>query len=199
MRRCPQDPAFVQCLRLMLKEEQYLAGIGTRLLRPQDRNPRLAPAGRGVLKRHWAVLGLRYHLASAVLNHLLDLRLAHIQRRGQSDPATLAALDQIIHDRNAQLAFTAEWLTKEFADFNFLRRNLRRMRLRLIFAAMLVRAALADGPLLHAAGSSCSGFALESWAAFRELLERMVPYHRDVLLAELLAQREHPYDKPRTI
>lgn len=191
---CAGDPAYLQSLRLFLKEELHLANLLDRLLKqpcpPADPMPlRLAL----VIRQR---LGTRFEWSVLLLQALIDVQLVQLlSQQPQPSPQQQVA-QQIIRDREHHLNFHAERLTLEFADFNFLRRNLRRFRLRLMFAGLLATTLFRHHRLLGSNGISALSFALSAWAHFNHLLEAMVPYHRTALLNQLLSQHRHPYDKP---
>jgi hypothetical protein len=195
-RQCANDPAYVQSLRLMVKEEQYLTGLSAKLLARLEPQ-RALHEGLGRLARplrHF--LGLRLELSVVLLQEVVDLTFCGMIHEATEDDVLRAACRQIVADRSAHASFLAERLTLEFADFNFVRRNVRRLRLRLLFGALLATQAMRYHALIRAAGWTPQRFVRLSWVAFTDLLERMVPYHRDALMAALLTQRERPYDKP---
>ncbi len=202
------DHALVQSLRLMVKEQQYLAKLHQQAIDRYD----LAQPPRGHrLMRAWAAvtqpvrrwLGLRFELSILLLMSLIHLTLARLlvspeaQTAGMTDAGILGVCQQSLRDRQLHAAFLAERLTREFADFNFIRRNLRRWRLRGMFALLLGWVILTQGRMIRAAGSSRSALTRQAWRSFEGVLERMVPYHRANLLATLLAQEQQPYDASR--
>ena len=72
--------------------------------------------------------------------------------------------NEVLRDKVAHVSFLTEKLTAEFADFNFARRNLRRLRLRIMCALAIVCGAVFQGKLLAAAGISRQNFAAKCWA-----------------------------------
>ena len=195
------DPAFVQCLRLWIKEEHYLSKLATQMQRPtlllpgsavvSGRMRFIPPLPR--LRHH---LGLRFEVSILLLGHVIELvSLRHLHAQAQ-DATLRSSLEQMWRDRQQHVAFASEWLAREFADFNFFRRNLRRLRLRMLFALMLSDYLRHQGATLRTLGLSRGQVFRESWTSFAHLMENMVPYHRDALLHLLLSQREHPYDQP---
>ena len=196
---CPGDPAYVQALRLFAKEEAQLHGLIDRLRAQQgDTRPATRPVYAALVRLRRS-LGLRFELSALLLEELLDLAVFQLIHDAAADPTLRSACRQVLSDRRAHAAFHAERLTLEFADFNFLRRNLRRLRLRLFFALLLALVALRHGALIRAAGGNRLSFALTSWRAFQAILERVVPYHREALLAALLHQDQRPYDQPAPV
>jgi len=196
-RKCADDPAYVQSLRLFVKEQQYHAALLREAAPSRDRTSltwRIAHALTDGLRQ---LLTLRFELAVLMLNQIVLLTLARVIASATSDATLRAIAEQIARDTRGHVAFHGERLTTEFADFNFVRRNLRRFRLRVMCAVALVLAAVQYRRLLRAAGTHGAGpFIRMGWATFSDLLERMVPYRRDTLLRRLLQLREHPYDKP---
>ena len=192
----PEDPAFVQCLRLLVKEEHYHAQLGARALRRLGA-PEVRPSwGRRLWQHVRHPLGLRFELSIMLLSDLVDLNLYQRVQRSIADPALGAMCAQIIRDKQAHAAFHTERLTLEYADFNFLRRNLRRVRLRLMFALVALGALAMHQGLIRASGTGGRRFLQDCGVDFAATLERMVPYRRDTLLAALLNQRKNPYSKP---
>lgn len=196
-RFCHRDPAFVQSLRLMVKEEQTLARLTTQFLARYGQTP---SSGMSLAKRAEPLrqlLGLRFELAMLLMMNRIEITLLEpLAQRSASDPAMLGLIRQLLDDRQGHVTFQTERLTWEFADFNFLRRNLRRWRLRLLFAGLLGWTLLTQNRLLTSLGISPWCFAWEAWRSFKPLLQRLVPYRRDELLAALSFQHHCRYDKP---
>ena len=184
--RYRHDPAYVQALRLFRVEKQVHGELVGRLAGRVARRP-------GLFLRVGPVLGVRYTLSAILLADLIDLTSFAMLRRTTTNPTLSSVCDVVLHDKSAHVAFLAERLTLEFADFNFVRRNLRRLRLRAMFGMKLARAVAEDAALIRHAGWSRQQFIDECWQRFARLLEQMVPYHREQLLAALTAQRRDPY------
>lgn len=191
-RRNPGDPAFIQSLRLLLRERQYhtkvVRGCFFQVTDSADVGRLIAP-GR--------FLGTRYTLAAVMLRNLIDCSLLDAAIRKSDDTAIRPLWHALLHDRRHHHAFLQEWLTVAFADFNFVRRNLRRVRLRVLFELELSLA-------VHrvAATGAMDRPALATWKrdcrkSFVDSLEAMVPYRRARMLAALVNQCENPYGKPR--
>ena len=142
---------------------------------------------------------------------LLDLRILAMLPQlalGQSSRVASAFGSDVVlrevcqnleRDKQAHLAFAAERLATLYADFNFIRRNLRRLRLRLMWVVLLLAVVLRHGRLICACGISRRRFVLDGYEVFGRLLECMVPYRRDALMRLLLSQRQDPYAEPRRI
>ncbi len=198
----PNDPALVQCLRLWIKEDHALAKLAHHLIQQGDW-PTTPPAKVygwiPSLPQLRQKLGLRFEVSILLLGNVLEVASLKQLCARVHDPALRRGIEQLLHDRQQHVAFASEWLTREFADFNFLRRNLRRMRLRMLFALMLGDYLWHHGRTLQPLGLSRRLILQQTWRSFAQLLENMVPYHRDALLAQLLAQREHPYDQPASM
>lgn len=198
-KRFGHDPAFVQSLRLLAKERQFHHGL---LLQLQERHQpqALLPAMLQARKEMTAsLLGIRYFLASLLLDDVLDLGLLKLTQQHWTDPAAQGVCQTLIRDKTAHATFLAERLTMEYADFNFVRRNLRRLRLRSLFFIHLRRMVRQDHALLAVAQVTPREFAHQSWQRFAAVLESMVPYRRDELMKSLRAQRELPYGDAREI
>lgn len=196
-KRFGHDPAFVQSLRLLAKERQFHHGL---LLQLQERHQpqALLPAMLQARKEMTAsLLGVRYFLASLLLDDVLELGLLKLAQQHWTDPAGQGVCQVLIRDKTAHATFLAERLTMEYADFNFVRRNLRRLRLRSLFIIHLRRMLRQDHALLAQADVTPRAFARESWRRFAAVLESMVPYRRDELMKSLRAQRELPYGDAR--
>ncbi len=246
---CADDPAYVQSLRLFVKEEQHHTTIINRWL--TARKLAGAPCGalRAVMRRAIRPLGLRFELSVLLLGEIVTVTMNRLVRdavrragpcsaRGvvpaseiagstgphpsplpssgagegaagaplgtetvmaaaaRSDAALAGVLDQLITEHHVHLSFHSERLTAEFADFNFIRRNLRRLRLRGMFAALVAGVARHHRALLAAIGCPRRRFSAECWSLFSTVLERMVPYRRETLMATLLDQREKRFEKP---
>ena len=224
--RAGDDPALIQAVRLMVKEQHYHRQLLDRLApssaeaavetSPQPGRPSHAKRP-GPLRR---LLGLRFELSRLMLWQLIALELCHrltaaaarFPRRhdphhgsaeahaGGGDDGSDACLQAVAmqwqRDLSAHLAFVAERLTDQYADFNFIRRNLRRYRLRGMFLWMATSAVLRHRRALAALGVSRRALLLGGWRRFRRVLEHVVPYHRDALLAALLDQQSRPWDLP---
>jgi hypothetical protein len=195
------DPAYVQAVRLYAKEEQFDAGLSGKTLRGLGQGyPRPGPWWLGAAVRRvcpWA--GVRFELSVRMIGLVLDSVLLELAGRIARGPALAAVRQQLLGDKQAHLTFVCERLTMGYADFNFLRRNLRRLRLRGMFVACAMFAAARHGPLLRAAGLTPPRFLWQAWTRFAETVEAVVPYRRDALLAALLDQREHPFKKTTTV
>lgn len=188
------DPAYVQSLRLLVKEQQYHARIIQDWLRalgisePVSRSP-------GVFLRGGPVLGFRYQLSAMLLADLIDISVLELLCSSTDDAVLHAASRAILAEKTAHAAFHTERLTMAFADFNAIRRNLRRARLRAMFAMKLARTLAQDSPLISATQQPHGSFTAACWDRFRQVLEVMVPYHREHLMRALIQQREQPYGR----
>lgn len=192
-----RDPAFVQSLRLMVKEEQTLAKLAAKFLARYGRSPCIGTslAKRAQPLRQW--LGLRFEMAMLLLMNRIEVTLlTSLRSQPIGDPALADLIDQLLRDRQGHLAFQTERLTWEFADFNFLRRNLRRWRLRWLFAGLIGWTLLTRRSLLAPMPVSRWRLAIDCWRSFKPMLERLVPYHRHALLQALSVQHHHRYDPP---
>lgn len=178
------DPAYVQCLRLVLREQQHHRDLVTRLHRHwRMATPRMTAAGKDPAKP----LGVRFRLSVQLMSDVADLvGLEAIVHDEASDPALRGVAATLARERAMHVTFMTERLAHEFADFQFVRRNLRRYRLRTMFAAIL---AVRYGPF-------GGGFAVTSWRRFASILEALVPYRRDELIRLLTLQRDRPFDRP---
>jgi len=196
--RCGDDPAFVQALRLFVKEQQYHAALLREAAPGRDRPSITWRVAHRVIDTLRRVLTLRFELAVLLLNQIIVLTLARMIASDSRDATWQAIGEQIARDARGHVAFHGERLTTEFADFNFVLRNLRRYRLRLMCAIALFLAAVQYRSLLRALGGPRRTWAFihMGWSTFTALLERMVPYRRDALLRRLLHLRKRPYDKP---
>jgi hypothetical protein len=194
--RYAADPAFVQAQRLMVKERLVHAQLIARL------RERLGLANRPRTRRAWLIAsafglaGPRFEMSIFLLADLIDLATLEQVQAETDDPAVRGVCGSIRRDRRGHVEFLTERLTMELADLNFARRNLRRARLRALFAAILANALYRRGALLRAAGASRRAFAAGAWREFDATLERVVPYRRDALVSALGLQREKPYEKP---
>lgn len=200
LQRHADDPAFVQTLRLLAKERDHHAGLiamlGTRWgvgddARAASRDEAahaLLPAGALSLP------GVRFELSLILLACLVNRAMLRHVGAATGDTVTRQAVGAIADDLAQHATFCVERLTMEFADFNFVRRNLRRWRLRSMFAGVLARHAWRHRLLLGGMDAGVAGFCRVTWSAFESALERMVPYRREALIAALLRQREQPYD-----
>lgn len=198
-RRFKHDPAFVQSLRLLAKERVFHHDL---LVQLQDRHQpqTLLPAMRQARKEITAsLLGMRYFLASLLLDDVIDLGLLKIAQLHWTDEAAQGVCQTLLRDKAAHAVFLAERLTMEYADFNFARRNLRRLRLRGLFFVHLRRMLRQDHAILAQAGVTPRAFARDSWKRFNQVLETVVPYRRESLMKSLVVQREKPYGEAREL
>lgn len=198
-RRFFHDPAFVQSLRLLAKERQFHHDL---LMQLQERHQPQAvlPAMLQARKEMTAsLLGMRYFLASLLLDDVLDLGLLRLVQKHWTDEAAQGVCQTLLRDKTAHAVFLAERLTTEYADFNFVRRNLRRVRLRGLFYIHVRRMLRHDTALLTQAGMTPRDFAKQSWQQFSVVLETMVPYRRESLMKMLKVQREKPYGDAQQI
>lgn len=193
------DPAYVQSLRLVAKERAYGDTIIERLGERFGITSKPAPYKPPLAAWLVSVPGVRFEVASLLLHDLVNAALIELAMRDAADPATRCVRDALLRDHATHITFYAERLTMEFADFHFVRRNLRRYRLRAMFSAVVTRAIRRHEPLLTVTGLSADDFTRACWGQFNNVLERMVPYRRDALLAALMRQSEHPYAKPTTV
>lgn len=193
------DPAFLQTLRLLAKERAYGDDLIRRLGARFGIAARTAPYRPPLAAWLVSLPGVRFEIASLLLHELVNGPIIRLAFAGASDPVIVGVGDALLRDHAAHSAFYAERLTMEFAAFWFARRNLRRYRLRALFSAVLSRAIRRHHDLLSAGGVSDDAFAKSCWSEFDRTLERIVPYHRDALLAALLRQSEKPYDKPSAV
>lgn len=191
---CGHDPALVQTLRLHYRERAWQEKqLCTLIHRHQPGHVLQAVTSRR--KRTTATLfGMRYFLASLLLDDLLDIILLGHAMAQVGDKVTRQVLGHLREERVAHAAFLGEYLTLAYADFNFIRRNLRRARLRGLFAIHLRRMMQYEQPLLQATGLSRRELSRQSWRVFGRVMERVVPYRRDALLAALTHQRDRPFE-----
>ena len=203
VRDCGHDPAYVQSLRLLVKEQHYHRELLDRLViltgggQPAPvRSRRRSTLRRwcGHIGRSW--LGARFEMSVRLLADLLDVTLMTLVERSGPDAAVGGVCRNIINDKRAHIMFATERLTMLYADFNFIRRNVRRLRLRLMWAILLAATIARHRRLIRACGSTRARFLVGSMRQFNGILERMVPYRRDALLSSLLNQRQDPYAKP---
>ncbi len=195
--RYADDPAFVQCLRLMIKERQAHALLIDQLRSRANVATRARSIRTRTIAGIFGAAGPRFEMSIFLLADIIDLSTLKLLQLSTTDSVIRNTCEAIRHDRATHIAFLAERLTVELADLNFIRRNLRRLRLRGLFAAILADAGYRRGRLLRACGSTQRSFVGNCWRSFQQVLEQMVPYHRDALVNALLMQREKPYEKPR--
>ena len=190
------DPAMVQSLRLFVKEELYHEELRHEALNRLGATvkPR---ASKKAAKRIWIALrrhlGVRFELSVILLRQVVSITNWRLISAATDDQAILKVSEEVLRDKVAHVSFLTEKLTTEFAEFNFIRRNIRRLRLRMMCATAIACGAVFQGKLLAASGVSRWQFARQCWLRFEKLLETMVPYQRDQLAEELTRQREEPY------
>ena len=200
VREDADDPAYIQALRLMFKERQHHDGLYGRLeahlgaVAGSTVSQMGRPGGGRIRDFIRACLGPRFALSLLVLDHLMELAVLRICEQFSADPALRGVAAGVGSELNAHIALSSERLTWLYADFNFIRRNLRRLRLRLMCAAMLIMTRWRYRRLIRTALPSTWPFLTDTFRRFNRLLEQIVPYHRHTLRAVLLRQRQHPYD-----
>jgi hypothetical protein len=194
--QCPNDPAYVQSLRLFIREEQHHQVLIKQWLSKRHLKGQPAGGKRAATRKLVRPLGLRFELSLLLLTEIASRCLNEITAEQVNDPALLGLLSQIMHDQQCHIAFHSERLTTEFADFNFIRRNLRRWRMRTMMGTLLTGLAIRHRPLLDALGVSASTFMSRCWQQFNNVLEHVTPYHREKLAATLHQHEHRPYDKP---
>ncbi len=198
---CAHDPAYIQSLRLLVKEQRYHDEVIDRIVERCGGTlaPRrtIAPSmglRLGRVRRRW--LGQRFEMSLLLLGSLVDLMTLTMIAAKCRDAAVGGTLRNIVADKQAHIWFFTERLTWSYAEFQFVRRNVRRLRLRCMWAVLIVLAGRRYRPLIRAAGSTPMQFVLAGFLRFEGLLESMVPYRRETLLAALWAQRRNRYAKP---
>lgn len=190
-----RDPAFVQVLRLYLRERQWQEQLLEKVASRHSSDAAFTPRATRRKRVTACVLGMRYFMASLLLDDILEtVLLQHVIARLQDRP-TAAALEQLLSDKQAHIAFLMEYLTLAYAEFNFVRRNLRRARLRGLFRIHLRRLLSREKPLLAAAAVSLHPFKRACTHAFEQTLEIIVPYKRDALLRTLAMQQDAPFGR----
>jgi len=198
-RVCAADPAYVQATRLHAKEDCHLADLAKRLAARFDLRQPERSRSLHVWRQSRYALGPRFELSVLLLNELVDVELAALAVRVCDDPAVRGVAEQVRAHRVAHCRFHAERLTREFADFNFVRRNARRLRLRLMFAAHLSLTTHRHATLVRAAGLTPRQFRGDVWRRFDQTLAQMVPYRRDALLRQLMYQSDEPFAQPHDL
>jgi len=194
--QCPEDPAYIQSLRLFVREEEHHAEIINRWLKLNNLQGQPAGGKRAVARRLVSPLGLRFELSLLLLTEIAS-RCMNLFITDQINDATLkGVLAQISHDQRCHVTFHSERLTTEFADFNFVRRNLRRLRMRGMTGSLLAGIAVRHRPILEALNISTTKYISTCWQQFNQVLENMVPYRREQLMAILMQHRDNPYDQP---
>jgi hypothetical protein len=206
VRTLGDDPAYIQCLRLFTKEEQYHRDLTDRCRTRLNGlgKPKTSGPIKTHLNRAWRasrrVLGMRFELSIILLTQILAVAYWRLLAKSPAgDPIIKKSAQQMMRDKLAHIDFQAERLTLEFTAFNFIRRNLRRWRLRMMFGAILMVATCRQGRYIRAMGVTRMQFMGQCWTSFAILLEKMVPYRRTELINALLHQRQHPYEKQQHI
>lgn len=196
---CATDPAYIQSLRLFTREEHHQREIVERWLDESGHD--ISPQGRVRHLMRLAVrpLGLRFELSLLLLGEIATLTMNRLMLERASDTKLAGVLNQLILDHEQHIAFHSERLTAEYADFNFIRRNLRRSRLRGMFATLVRGIAWQQRRTLKAMNVSQSEFRRDAQRNFEAVLSRMVPYHREALLESLGQQRDQRYEKPARV
>lgn len=196
------DPYFIQTLRLLVKEQRYHADLVGQLVAKMDlethgRWSHIKAATRRILTKYRRkLLGPRFEISILLLTDLLDLALlSRVEQR--TDSSVIKGVCQnIATDKMAHIVFATEWLTLAYADFGFIRRSLRRLRLRAMWGVMLFFAVGRHGRLIKAIDSGRWPFIQAEYGLISKRLEQVVPYYRETLRAALDAQRRDRFAKP---
>ncbi len=191
------DPAYIQSLRLLLREQRFHGDLLDKLMtragiprKPYDPTQDLfIKAGR--------TLGARYTLSAMLLSDLIDVAMLEQLETASTDPVVRAVCQAILREKRQHIVFHTERLTMAFADFNFVRRNLRRLRLRTMYTAKLGRLLYHDHACMTAMNARPHVFVRDCWRRMMAVIEEVVPYRRDALMAALLSQDQQPYADPR--
>lgn len=185
------DPAFVQSLRLVAREREHHARLAGRTLEQLGVSPRPTRAHIAPLD---VCLSVRFRLQTDLLRLICESELLDALREAPGlSTAIRDRLALIATERQNHQAFVGEWLTAQFAEFNTVRRNLRRLRLRVMFAAVLVESTIANRRVLRVSGQPAWRFLPRTWSRFKQWMAWLAPYRRDELLGALLRQREDPF------
>ena len=198
-RECADDPAYVQCVRLLVKEQHHHDELLRRLLERLGVALPSRPRHVGPIRRlaGWrrSTLGSRFEMSVLLLIDCIDLLMLTRLAQTSDDPVVREVAAAITKEKRGHIGFCGERLTALYADFNFLRRNLRRLRLRSMWMGLLLGTSWRHARLLGIIGRRRRDFVAGGRRHFDALLERMVPYRRDAVLRALRAQRSAPYAK----
>ena len=201
--RFSHDPAYVQSLRLLTKERAVHAKVAgqltSRFAASPERTREKKPLKLGRLARVVRGMSIRFALSCIMLSDMVSVQLWEMASESTDDAALRDAATLVSRDRVRQAAFMRERLTMEFSDFNFIRRNLRRLRLRLMFSLIALLILWRHRRFIRQCGRPLSRMFVDSRAHFETALELIAPYKRDRLVQLLLSQREHPYGEPPKI
>lgn len=199
MARWSGDPAYIQSLRLLIREQRYHGQLLDELMRRAGQQRPPADPTQDLFLKAGRTLGVRYTLSAMLLSDLIDVAMLELFERTTADEAVRAVCQAIIREKRRHITFHTERLTMEFADFNFARRNLRRLRLRMMYAAKLARLLYHDHACIGAMGASPARFVRDCWRRMMGVIEEMVPYRRDALMAALLTQDSDPYHEANDV
>ncbi len=197
--QCADDPAYIQSLRLFIREEEHHQANVQRWLEQRGQSSIPADSLRSLLRGITRPLGVRFELSIVLISEIVTLTLNRMLFDQSSDVVLNGVLRQLMTDQEQHIAFHSERLTAEYADFNFIRRNLRRWRLRSLHAVLVRVAAWRHRSMLKAMNIEPKVFKRISCANFETILGRMVPYRREALLKTLVEQREQRYEKPTRV
>lgn len=192
-RTLTHDPALVQSLRLLIKEQQYHDRELSVLLVGSDQSGQSTDLPHRVYRAVRRRLGLRYEMARLLISLIVQYEWLSALRENWPDFGTTALCTQLQHDMQGHIAFLRERLTHEFAEFNFARRNLRRWRLRGLFTLRVSRMTWHARASLRELGLSPRVLAHRSLDHFEQVLRQMVPYHRGELVRQLQGQQSEPF------
>lgn len=192
------DPAFVQTVRLLVKQQHRHAQLAQRAasrLDPDCVRPRSGPADR-LTATVLMMPRVRFAFSVLLISELIECQVLDALRRADVSPCVSDVSRWLLRDKHQHLNLYAEHLTMAYTDFNFIRRNLRRARLRGMFVTLMTCQMRQHQPVIKSLGVNPAAFAARCWQSFNTELELMVPYHRERLAALLLMQQDRPFDEP---
>lgn len=199
------DPWFVQALRLMVTEQRHHEDLLERLAvrwgaggSSDASGHRMTETVHRILSKcRRRCLGPRFEMSVWLLKMVGEHALLRLIAGAMEDEVVRSVCRVVAQEKRAHIAFLVERLTMLYADFNFIRRNLRRLRLRMMWGVISLSDAMGHRRLLDTVGSTRLRFLWDGFRRFAQLLEQMVPYRRDALLASLRMQQQDRYAKPR--
>ena len=182
-----QDPAFIQTIRLLAKKKTYLQTLRINIINT------LTPPHTPYTPTHIRNIHSRFSLKFALSIDLIDQVIALTLYQSQAQAPNHATYAQLTKDTNNHITFYTEYLTYAYANFNFVRRNLRRLRLRAMFITALYQTQKIYTPLLP------ESFKQDAWLIFESAIKTMLPYRRTTLTQNLRHQEKNPFATPQSI
>ncbi len=181
-----QDPAFIQAIRLLAKEKQYHQSLRNNILTTLS-TPSTPYTPTNIRSNIHKRFSLKFALSIDLIDQIIALTIYQSMAYARTQTPSPTPYQQLAKDTNNHITFYTEYLTYAYANFNFARRNLRRLRLRAMFITALHQTQKTYTPILT------PNFKASAWQTFEIAIHTMLPYRRTTLSQNLLRQEQAPY------